>query len=501
MTVQLLALNDFHGHLEPPSGQVAGVDAGGAAHLAATLAELREETPNTLLVSAGDLVGASPLPSGLLHDEPTVELMNGWASISTRSATTSSMTGSRSCGGCRTAAATLTGAVRSTLSRGRSSSSWRRTCSTTATGEPLFPASEVVDVGGGARIAFIGMTLDGTPEIVRPEAVEGYTFVNEVETVERLVPDLVADGVEAIVVLVHEGGWQAGTYDGCEGLSGPIFGIVADLPPEVDVVITGHTHQAYVCIVGQRLVTSAGSFGQLVTDIDLTIDPVSGHFLTGEARNVIVTRDAADGDTEAFVESIVEFVAPLAEEEVGTAAAALTRTEGPGGQSTLGMVVADARREAAGADVGFMNSGGLRDDIAAGSVTYADTYAVSPFGNTILVKAFTGTELHDLLEEQFEVGHLLLVSGTLSYAYSVSAPEGDKVEPASILLDGIEVAPEDTITVAVDDFIGTGALGFTGFTDAAHVGAAGVDVDALADHFRNNSPIDPPPFDRVTALP
>ena len=295
--LQILAFNDFHGHLEPPTGAngvvlvaptdplassadarptdagVMLVPAGGAAYLTAHVARLRAENPATIVVSAGDLTGASPLISSLFADEPSVLAMNRLGldieAVGNhdfdRGLPELRRLGRPGCslGDCD--AGSFAGASFDYLAAN---------VIDTATGRTIFPPYSIRDVGG-ARIAFIGETLKETPSLTRPGAVTGLAFRDEADTANALVPELQSRGVSAIVLLLHQGGMQVrgGTYDGCQGFSGDLVPILDRLSPAIEVVISGHTHQAYDCVLGGRLVTSAASYGRLLTKVDLTIDP------------------------------------------------------------------------------------------------------------------------------------------------------------------------------------------------------------------------------------
>ncbi|MGY1594867.1 bifunctional metallophosphatase/5'-nucleotidase, partial [Geodermatophilus sp. SYSU D00708] len=439
--VQLLALNDFHGNLEPPSGSGGRVqtgvnadgtpqtvDAGGAEYLATQLADLAEQQreDNTITVAAGDLIGASPLLSAAFHDEPTIESLGlaglDYASVGNHEFDEGSAELLRiQDGGCHP----VDGCADGTPYEGADFQYLSANAFVTETGEPLLPPYAVHRVQG-VDIGFIGMTLEGTGAIVSAEGTAGLEFRDEVETANRLAAELQSQGVEAIVVLLHEGGAQTGEnawdVNGCTGLTGPVVDIAAGMDDAIDVVLSGHTHQAYNCEIDGKLVTSGSSFGRLVTDVDLTLDRATGDVLTAAAENVIVRRDvAADPAQTALIARYREALGPIASEVVGTAAVDLTRTQEPlldGAESALGNVIADAQLAAtddeAGAVAAFMNPGGVRADLLAGEVTYEEAFTVQPFANNLVTLDLTGAQLQCLLEQQFQLERVLYPAG-ISY--------------------------------------------------------------------------------------
>jgi 5'-nucleotidase len=519
VSVQVLALNDFHGNLAPPegsSGEIrtgsnpdgspAWVKTGGMSHLARHLARLRALEPrNTIVVSAGDLIGASPLVSALFHDEPTIEAMNlarlelnavGNHELDEGAAELRRM----QTGGCHP----VDGCQDGTPFAG-ARFQFLAANVVDGQGATLFPAHAVREFEG-VKVAFIGMTLEGTPEIVDSSGIQGLRFRDEAETVNALVPELRKQGVRAIVVLVHEGGVQAGTYDGCEGISGPIVDIVQRMDPEVDAVISGHTHQAYNCIIAGKRVTSAASYGRLITDVDLVLDAATGDVVESTARNVLVTRDTGGvAEVRALVDRYDAVAAPLRDRVLGRVTAPLQQPDlqrWPSGESTLGNTLADSQLAAtkdAGAQVAFMNPGGIRADLAAGDVTYGEAFTVQPFGNTLVTMTFTGAQLHTLLEQQWE-GNLVRIlqpSKGFSYTWKASAPVGQKVDPASLRLHGAPVEPAGRYRVTVNSYLAGGGDGLSVLAQGTERRGGLVDVDALEAWLKAHSPLSPPETNRI----
>ncbi|MBL9103005.1 MAG: bifunctional metallophosphatase/5'-nucleotidase [Myxococcales bacterium] len=527
--VQLLAFNDLHGNLEPPQGSAGTiklpdettVDTGGAAHLAARVAALRGDNPNTIVVSAGDLIGASPLMSALFHDEPTIEVMNQIGLAYNAVGNHEFDDGAAELlrmqqGGCHT-----DGCGDGTPFPG---ASFQFLAANVLTAEDpvetLFPGYAVHEVGG-VRVGFIGMTLEGTPSIVTPAGIEGLVFADEAERANALVPELVDMGVEAIVVLIHEGGYQTGYYDECPEISGPIVEIVEALDDAIDVVVSGHTHQAYNCTIDGRLVTSAASFGRVLTDIDLEISTTTGDVTAASASNVLVTRDEIDADVESFVATYKDLAAPLANTPIGSITATLERWAPMmlPGLSTMGAVIADAQLAATadtmlgGAQIALMNPGGVRADLVFeaapeeaedGIVTYGEAFTVQPFGNSLVVLTLTGAQIDALLEQQWKEGadpKILHVSNGFTYTYSEGAPIGDKVDPASISLDGAAVMPDAGYRVTVNSFMASGGDGFSVLVEGTERLGGANDLDALAAYFAAASPVEPPALDRIKVVP
>ncbi|MDE2158674.1 MAG: metallophosphoesterase, partial [Burkholderiales bacterium] len=379
--VEILALNDFHGNLMPPLGGIRiqdgehpgrwrSVAAGGAEHLATAIAALKAKNPNHIVVAAGDLIGASPLLSALFHDEPTVRALNlmglevsavGNHEFDKGTAELLRMQngGCHPTQGCNPPQPVFPGAA------------WHYLAASTivkATGKTLFPPYYIKRFQG-VPVAFIGLTLKETPLMVVPSGVAGLEFRDEVGTVNALVPELQRQGVQAIVLLIHQGGIPTGDYNECPGIHGPIVDIAQRLDPAVAVIISGHTHRAYNCRIAGHLVTSADKYGTLVTEIDLTLDPRTGRIIGDQATNVIVD-DAVYGKDPAQTALLAPYeklAVVQARRVVGPIAGALARATGPGGESPLGQVLADAQLAAtrdAGARIAFMNPGGIRAAIA-----------------------------------------------------------------------------------------------------------------------------------------
>ncbi|WP_051399837.1 bifunctional metallophosphatase/5'-nucleotidase [Haloechinothrix halophila] len=536
--VQILGLNDFHGHLEPPGGfggRVGSVDAGGAEYLATHIAELETTNANSIVVSAGDLIGASPLLSALFHDEPTIEAMNKIGldlNAVGNHEFDEGVTELRRMkeGGCHPDDGCLDG-------DGFSGANFDFLAANVVdeeTGEPLFAPYRIKNFNG-ARVAFVGMTLEGTPEIVSPSAVAGYEFRDEAETVNALVPELRRRGVESIVVLLHEGGLPANfDINGCAGISGPIVDITERMDDAVDLVISGHTHQPYNCVIDGTPVTSAYSYGRLVTDIDLRIDRATRDVVGASINNEIVTRDVEKSpEITSLIERYRELAAPIANRPIGRITDDITRENNDSLEQSLGNTIADAQLAATDdADTGdavlaLMNPGGVRADLffessdageGDGVVTYGEAFTVQPFGNSLVTMSLTGAQIERVLEKQFcgtnspaNGGRyrVLLPSAGLHYTWTKSAAGAadctiaDAVDPDSITLNGTALEPSASYRVTVNSFLADGGDGFTTLTEGTDRLGGAVDVDAFEAYLgeAGDAGLPPAPRNRIDVQP
>ncbi|MDZ5441167.1 bifunctional metallophosphatase/5'-nucleotidase [Micromonospora sp. 4G57] len=531
--VKLLAINDFHGNLEPPtgsSGTIEGKPAGGAEYLATQLAKLRgttdEERERTITVAAGDLIGASPLLSAAFHDEPTVEEMN-LAGLEFTSVGNHEFDEGASellrmqNGGCHP----VDGCADGTPFEGAKFQYLSANAFTTATGQPLLPPYGIKKVDG-VKVGFIGMTLEGTPQIVSQQGVAGLTFADEAETANKYARILRAQGVQAIVVLLHEGGVQnGGGINDCTGFSGPIVDIANRMDPSIDVIVSGHTHAAYNCNINGKLVTSASSFGRLVTDIDLQIDRKSGDVITAKANNVVVTRDVPkDPASTELINRYKTALGPVADKVVGETTAAITKTQEnlyqtgvdangkptyQTGESPLGNLIADAQLAATdneqNAVAAFMNPGGVRADLDAGPVTYAEAFTVQPFANNLVTLDLTGAQLYCMLEQQFTVARVLYASSTVHYVVdpngttaAAGAPcSGSRVVRGSLTINGAPVTDAATYRVTVNNFLAGGGDGFSVLTGGTNLVTGMIDLDAFVAYLTAQSPVSAPALNRI----
>jgi 5'-nucleotidase len=523
VNLQILAINDFHGNIATTSGAFGGV--GRADFLAANMRAAEADADNSIIVSAGDLIGASPLISALFHDEPTIEAMNliglgilgmGHHEFDEGAAELLRM----KIGGSHPVDGDLDGDP----FLGADFEFLAANVVDDDTGETIFPTFTVKNYQG-VRVAFIGMTLEGTPSIVTPSGVAGLTFLNEVDTVNALVPELQQNNIEAIVVLMHQGGFASeggGDGDGCGTLSGPLYDIVTGLDDAVDLVIGGHTNQRFACMdVDGKAVTMAYHSGRMFTDIDVTLNRVTKDMtvLSIDNKENFQAGVTPAADLTALIDKYDTLSAPLANAVIGTITADITRTNNAAGESALGDVIADAQLTATApvgfgeAVVAFMNPGGIRDDLFVaeisggelpGEVTFGEAFSVQPFGNSLVTMSLTGAQIDTLLEQQW-VGQtsprILQVSQGFTYEWSVPAPDGSKVDPASIRIGGVPIDPGTSYRVTVNSFLADGGDNFSVLVDGTNRLGGEVDLDALIIYFGNNSPVAPGPQDRITQLP
>ena len=547
VTVGIAAINDFHGALEPPRQSVAisdgrggmvSVPAGGAAWLASAIDSVRSQYAHTLTVSAGDLIGASQIAASLYLDEPAIGVMNriglefnavGNHEFDRGRAELLRMQN----GGCEQ----HTSRRPCQLERFEGAKLRFLSASTrTEDGATLFPGTGLKTFGAGARqvtVGVIGLTLKGTPDLVSAKGIDGLTFGDEADAINAAVPRLKAAGADAVVVLIHQGGRTAPMSDpnGCAELTGEIRPIVERLDPGVDIVVSGHTHAAYVCdyaAIDPRhpvLLTSAGVYGAFVTDIALRIDPATNRVIGKQARNVAVQSPpytASRGpvthsnaapifgprsDVQAYVARYVEAARIFSKRPVGRLAGpASRRQEGDvdyGGP--LGNLIADAQLAAtrnAGAQIAFMNPFGIRAPLipaADGSVSFGAIYAVHPFDNQLVTVTMTGAELKALLEQSFAdsgAEQFLTPSAGFSYRINPSGPPGGRV--SEMRLDGrpIELATDYRVTVS--EFLANGGDGFSVFARQGGRAHGPTDLEALEAWLKADPPRQAPRERRIT---
>jgi 5'-nucleotidase len=494
--VQLLTFNDFHGNLEPLT--VGPTDArrpiGGAAVLAAYLDQREQqaqgEVARTLRVAAGDLIGASPLVSALQRDEPTIRAMD---LLELRYSSVGNHEFDRGIaelrrlqnGGC----APNTPTPDADCFPGAGFQYLAANVVDTATGQPIFPPYLVEQVRG-IPIGFIGIVLKETPTIVTPTGVAGLDFLDEVETVNRYAVELRDQGVRAIVVLIHQGGVSTNRQNLAPAAS-PIIGLAQGFDPDVDVVVSGHTHQIYVTTIAGKLVTQAGAFGRALVDVRLTLDRATGDVTAKSAEIVDTFADVPPGNAPkpavaTFVAQAVATAAPLANRPVGTAASDITRTPNAAGESALGDLIADAQRAQLDTEVAFMNPGGIRADILAGPVTFNSVFTVQPFSNTLVRMTLTGQQIVTVLEQQFtqSPNRVLQISG-LAYTWDSTRPPGDRIDPADIRVGGQPLVLTQSYDIVANNFVAAGGDNFTGFTAGTNRADTGIlDRDALTDYLQ-----------------
>jgi 5'-nucleotidase len=507
--ILVLGLNDFHGQLA--SSRVDGRPAGGAAVLTAYLRhEMARFRGASLIVHAGDWVGASPPSSGLLGDEPSIALLGllgGEACsvaepLSSRCPVVGTL-GNHEFDDGVPELLRLLGGGKPTRSQ-PFAEPWRGAAVSyvssnvvRAGGAPLLPGSVVKDVGG-VRVGVIGAVLHDTPTMVVASGVRGVRFLDEAERINAEARRLTTEGVHAQIVAIHQGHAQpayAGDTDPAAELpDGPLMPILRALEPSVDVVVSGHAHAFSNALVPRAgaaplLVTQAWSGGRAYAAIELGVDRARGEVLEKRARIVTTFGDAGPGlapaaDAATLVARAEALVAPLAGRVVGSAPARLSARPNEHGESALGNLAADAQRRAARADVALMNQAGLRSPIEAGEVSWGALFAVHPFGNALVTLTLTGRALRQALEEQWDdhdTAHRLDVSG-ITYTWDPARPRGSRV--VSLLRNGQPVRDTARLRVAVNAYLAEGGSGFRTLAAAPRRDTGLTDLDALLAYVR-----------------
>jgi 5'-nucleotidase len=558
--VHLLAFNDLHGTLEPAGNNIYGKFAGGAAYLAKVVEGKQAQYGDLqATIFAGDNIGASPLANSLFFEEPITIASNlmhvDFASVGNHEFDKGSTEllriqngGCKPVVGCTGAPYALPNGSTTNVFPGADFQYLSANVVVNATGETLFPAFGVKEFTSGSGktidVGFIGEVLEATPTIVTPTGVAGLTFQDEADAANLAVEELSQDlDVKTNVLVIHEGGFQTtgAALNGCAGnLAGsPIAEIAGRLDPSIKVIVSAHTHAEYRCTITTggvtRLITSASSFGRILSDITMTIDDMTGKLVQAAANNIIVenalntpgqgvTRipdpTKADPQVQALVDQYETAAAPLANVVIGKIQGDLTRTGSPQGESALGDVIADAQLAATApanlgdADLAFMNPGGIRNDLrvsdissggeAPGEVTYGEAFTVQPFGNSLVTKTMTGAMIRSLLEQQFPgcggqtTKRILQISSTFSYEQDpIAATCAARI--GTMWVNGVPVAPGDSFRVTMNNFLATGGDGFTVFNQGTNALGGAQDIDAFVAYFAANQPagIAVPPLTRI----
>ena len=566
ITLSLIALNDFHGNIMPPSGSVlvpdpdrpegSRVSAGGAAYLASLVTQLKSQSPrNTLVVAAGDMLGASPLTSGLFHDEPTIEVLDAIgldiSSVGNHEFDKGRLELLRlQHGGCFPKAVDGSAGVignDTCMNHGRFRGARFQYLAANVidqqSNKPLLPAYAIKTVSG-VRIAFVGLTLKDTPTVVTPAGVAGLDFKDEVETVNALVPELRRKGATVIVVLIHQGGQTTARKvldKSCPGFSGEILSLADRFDSAVDVVVSGHTHQEYVCFRPDgKLVTQTGFYGRLVTKIDLTVDSRSKQVIAKDANNQVVMNDVGVKDSEGkpvplprgyrslpkdpriarIVQRYGDLTASVSDVVVGRVADPLDRKLNAAGESRLGAFIADvflagssdASYGDKAAQIAFTNPGGLRSDLPANSaVTFGQLFNVLPFNNNLVTMTLTGDQIRRLLEQQWEKpqpmgGRILSVSQGFSYTWDATSQEGAtagsgaRVVPGSIMLNGEPLEMKKSYRVTVNNFMASGGDNFPVLKEGLEVQTGEIDLVVAKLYLRAHGVVRAPEAGRITRV-
>ena len=527
-TVQLLSFNDYHGHLEATDVPLTKAQdpaqnpVGGVEYLATNLAALRAKVgkKSSLTVAAGDLIGGSPFLSGMFHDEPSVESLNALgldvSSVGnhefdegTAELLRMQKGGCHPVAGCYFPDAPYTGAKFQWLA----ANVIRKD-----NGKSLLPATSIKEVNG-EKIGFIGMTLKATPTLVSPAGVATVDFKDEVETANRQAVRLRKEGVKAIVVLIHEGGYQTGEFGQCLGISEPIYGIASKMSPEIDMIISGHTHQPYVCSIPDpagkpRLVTSAADYGRAITETSLVIDRRTGDVdraKTTAVNHLNVRTVAPDPKQTAIIAKWTALAGPIKNTVVGSHVEDILgdASGNRGIETPMGAVVADsilwgtAGPAKGNAQISFMNIGGVRSSLrlspptgteGIGQITYQEAYNIAPFGNLLVTMDMTGDQIRQALEQQYQPVPArgsrpmlaLAVSEGFSYTWDALAPQGSRVVAGSMKLNGVPLDMAATYRVGTLNFLADGGDLFTAFKLGTNRLGGPEELANLVEYFKNH---------------
>jgi 5'-nucleotidase len=507
--LNLLSINDFHGRLESPGNDAAGSPIGGAAQLAGFVDAQRRENPNTLFLSAGDNIGASTFISAIDQDNPTIDALNMMG-------LNVSAVGNHEFD---KGMADLTDRVIPRAEFGYLGANVYR-------GDQRALEAFDLRLVDGVRVAIVGVVTGQTASLVSPDGIAGLTFRDPVAETELVAAQL-KDGDEAngeadvVVVLAHEGA-AADNIGSVEDLrADPVFGEFVDLSANVDVIMAGHTHQPYAFnapIPGSdrlRPVIQAQEYGRKLGKATLTVDRATGDVLATGAQLLDVVGGTPDPEVAKLVADAKANADVLGQQPLGSITADIKRartaegTEDRGSESVLGNFIADVQLAGTadpgrgGAQLALMNPGGLRADLTYapdGVVTYAEAFSVQPFSNDVVTKSYTGAQLKQALEQQWQPAGAsrpklhLGVSKGFSYTYLPDNPAGERI--TSMSLNGTRIDPAATYRVTVNSFLAAGGDNFAalaGGTDRFTTGDN--DLTMLTDYLAENSPVtaDPAP--------
>ncbi|KAA8734807.1 bifunctional metallophosphatase/5'-nucleotidase [Acinetobacter qingfengensis] len=587
--VDIIAFNDFHGNIEPPKRWIIApkplypnehnqsiktienqnlakkyknsteeiitqnstkkneseninVPAGGVTYLADAIQKLRVQNPNNIVVSAGDLIGASPLISSYFLDEPTIDVMND-IHIDLNAVGNHEFDRDihelqrKQNGGCQQFTTTKPCQINKNFMGAQFNFLAANVTMKKENHRTIFPAYKIKKFGG-IPVAFIGLTLKGTPDIVSMPLNENLDFHDEAKTINALIPELKKQGIEAIVVVIHEGVSPSTKLNEktCKGLSGPLLNILEQLNPAIDIVISGHTHQSYICDYSTVnpakpfLLTSAGQYGMLVTDIRIELDAKTKDIIKKDAKQIIVQGEGFSTNTttlnttplyekfnktpsvEAILKPYRQAIADISNQIIGRAISNIERIEVKSGESPLGNLIADAQQASAkkanklGSDFALMNSGGVRAQLQMNKqneINYGNLFSIQPFENPVVTLSLTGKQIKALLEQQWSdhnpsEANILYPSQELSYQYSIHKPLLSKV--SNIKISGIPLDENKIYRVTANKFLAEGGNNFSIFKQGQDRVESGLDIDALVNYIKANSPISAPKTTRIKVI-
>ncbi|ABS23032.1 5'-Nucleotidase domain protein [Bacillus cytotoxicus NVH 391-98] len=482
--VQLLGINDFHGQLDTVK-KINNKEAGGAEYLATYLRDREKQNPNTLMVHAGDIVGASPPLSALLQDEPTIEFLNDLGFDVGTVGNHEFDEGVNEMhrliyGGYHEKTGNFKGAKFPYIAANFYNKSTGR----------LFLPPFTVKMVQGVPVGFIGVVTTDTPNIVIPTMLKNVQITDEVAAVNKAAKQLKRLGVKSIVVLAHVGG----TTNHDDVTNGDLVRLATETDPEIDVIFGGHSHTYVNGTVNNKLLVQAHSYGTAFADVDIQIDRKTKDIVSKKAEIVTTYHEGIEPDKQVKrkLDQYKEKIAPLVNEVVGRTNAPLDRKQNAAGESTLGNFIADAQRATMQADIALMNPGGIRNDLDAGDITWGELYGVQPFGNQLIKVHLTGQDIRDLLNQQWQKGitRMLQISG-IQYSWDANKPNGEKVTTIR-LANGEDLDPSKTYSVVANAFLASGGDGFISFKNGQNAETGPTDFEALVDYVKQmKEPIQP----------
>ncbi len=520
--ITIFSINDFHGNLQADkpvpymapitpmadandhdhdhAGAPMLTPSGGYAYLAAMLKQRRAAVKDSILVGAGDLIGASPIGSAILRDEPVIEGMNQLGLSVTSVGNHEFDNGgaalkSKLKGECPEQGCSFPGF------HGATYDYLAANVSTKSDGKPWMKPYVIRQIGD-VKVAFIGAVTVDTPNLVAGDGVKQLRFEDEASAINRSVPEIKQQGVSAIVLLIHEGAYFAGAANDpsyqCAGLKGPIIDIVKKLDKAISLVVSGHTHQGYTCMIDGRMVVQARSYGAYLTETTLTIDRGLNRVIHVEARNHLIEQAklTADPAAQRLVDQVTTMTGVVRNREVGSIGGQLTRASDKNGwDSSLGNVIADAQlnfaKRSGTAELALINGGSIRSDLPGGNqaestpITFGDLYAAQPFGNSLVSMSLSGAQIMELLQQQWHEADQpkkLFVSHGFSYRWDAALPLSHRVQ--DVRLNSQPLQPERQYKVIVNSFLAGGGDGFTILKQGTQRQIIGQDIEALEAYVR-----------------
>lgn len=499
--LSVLSFNDFHGRIGSNDDAVG--EPATAVAMACLIEDYRDANDNTLLVSAGDNIGASTFTSFIDQDFPTLDVLNELE-------------------------LDVSALGNHEFDQGQSDLDerviphsefpWIAANIVDEAGNEVYDPYVIVEAGG-LDVAFIGAITEDMPRLVTPSGIEDLTFTSMSEAVNRYAEELTASGeADVIIAVVHEGL----PTTSLDSRTGTAFGeLVDNAHDSISAILSGHTHLQYTHDVDGTWVTQAGQYGEALSVLDLTIDTATGEVTASEAQNVAIEMpgdqecDAAD-DVRQIVDDARAQADELGSEVIGEATADFNRArnadggENRGGESVLGALVADAQLWYAQqtnpeVQIAFTNSGGLREDLGGGEITYRDAAGVQPFANTLVSLELTGEQLAEVLEAQWEddddgrTFSKLAQSFGFRYLYDPDAEPGERI--SAMFLNGDVVEAGEYYTVVVNSYMAAGGSNMSTFPQARNIADTGQsDLEAMVEYVREHTPITPDYSQRAVGL-